>query len=81
MMMDIWSWISELPDLADWTDSDSPYIFELATSKALGDARSIQLRAERTAGSSLEALVTFTVSLQGFHPHNGNSSNLHHLKI
>ncbi|OAY25746.1 uncharacterized protein LOC110605147 [Manihot esculenta] len=70
MMMDIWSWISELPDLADWTDSDSPYIFELATSKALGDARSIQLRAERTAGSSLEALVTFTVSLQGFHPHN-----------
>ncbi|KAJ9135318.1 hypothetical protein P3X46_032519 [Hevea brasiliensis] len=71
-MIDIWSWISELPELADWTDSDSSHIIELATSKPPGDdfTRTIQLKAERTAGSNLEALVTFTISLQGFHPHN-----------
>ncbi|XP_002524643.2 uncharacterized protein LOC8289794 [Ricinus communis] len=72
--MDVWSWICELPELADWTDLHSPHIFELASSKLInsGDddssARSIRLRAERTAGSNSDALVTFSVCLQGFHP-------------
>ncbi|KAJ4837468.1 hypothetical protein Tsubulata_013179 [Turnera subulata] len=68
--MDIWSWICELPNSEVWADSDSPPVFELASCKSSGDGstRSIQLKAERTAGSNSDELVTFTVSLQGFHP-------------
>ncbi|KAF7811036.1 uncharacterized protein G2W53_032012 [Senna tora] len=66
--MDIWSWISQLPD-SDESDSDhSPRVFELATGS--DSTRSIYLRADRTSGSESEAAVTFTVCLQGFHPYN-----------
>ncbi|KAJ6310453.1 hypothetical protein OIU76_015222 [Salix suchowensis] len=69
-MMDVWSWISELPNSDEWTESDSALMFELASSKSSQEesTRSIQLKAERTAGSNSEALVTFTICLQGFHP-------------
>lgn len=70
--MDVWSWICELPNSEDWAELDSPPIFELAQSGVGedGSTRSIQLRAERTSGSKSEALVTFTLCLQGFHPPN-----------
>ncbi|KAJ6671164.1 hypothetical protein OIU85_014977 [Salix viminalis] len=69
-MMDVWSWICELPNSDEWTESDSALVFELASSKSSQEesTRSIQLKAERTAGSNSEALVTFTICLQGFHP-------------
>ncbi|KAJ6409526.1 hypothetical protein OIU84_009095 [Salix udensis] len=69
-MMDVWSWICELPNSDEWTESDSALMFELASSKSSQEesTRSIQLKAERTAGSNSEALVTFTICLQGFHP-------------
>uniref|UniRef100_A0A2P2QLT2 Uncharacterized protein MANES_17G116700 n=1 Tax=Rhizophora mucronata TaxID=61149 RepID=A0A2P2QLT2_RHIMU len=71
-MMDIWSWICELPYSEGWAESDSPHFFELASSKPSGEepTRSIQLTVERTARSNPDALVTFTVCIQGFHPFN-----------
>ncbi|KAI9128131.1 hypothetical protein K1719_001124 [Acacia pycnantha] len=67
--MDIWSWICELPNSEEW--SESP-IFELAGSGGQADdhegsTQSIHLRADRTSGSESEAAVIFTVCLQGFH--------------
>lgn len=71
-MLDIWSWICELPNSDERNESDSPPLFELASSKPSpdGSTQSIQLRAERTStsGSNTDTLVTFTVCLQGFHP-------------
>jgi hypothetical protein len=71
--MDIWSWISDLPNSVEWSESDSPPIFELASYSQLGEddsTRSIYLKAERTTGSDSESVVTFMVFLQGFHPFN-----------
>lgn len=68
--MDIWSWISELPNSVEWNESDSPPLFELASDGNNDSARSIHLKAERTSGSDSEAVVTFMVFLQGFHPFN-----------
>ncbi|XP_061373875.1 uncharacterized protein LOC133316168 [Gastrolobium bilobum] len=70
--MDIWSWISELPNSDEWSESDSSPKFELASSEPGEDnsTSSIHLKAERTSGSDSEAVVTFTVCLQGFHPFN-----------
>ncbi|KAH0977895.1 hypothetical protein GBA52_027614 [Prunus armeniaca] len=68
-MLDIWSWISDLPNSAEWAESDSPHTFELASSGASYDSnptRSIQLQAERTTGSNIDTLVTFSVCLHGF---------------
>ncbi|GMN37791.1 hypothetical protein TIFTF001_007104 [Ficus carica] len=66
--MEVWSWICELPSSNQWsttTESDSsPPIFELASSDS--PTRSIQLRAERTSGSTVDSLLTFTVYLHGF---------------
>ncbi|TKY50994.1 hypothetical protein E2542_SST22501 [Spatholobus suberectus] len=67
--MDIWSWICELPNSVEWTESDSSTKFELASEDKDNSTRSIHLKAERTSGSDSEAVVTFTVCLQGFHPH------------
>ena len=69
-MLDIWSWICELPDSEEWNESDSPPVFELASSGPSQDdsTRTIQLKAEQTAGSNTDMLVTFTVCIQGFHP-------------
>ncbi|KAJ8763342.1 hypothetical protein K2173_002225 [Erythroxylum novogranatense] len=71
-MMDIWRWICELPNSVDWSVSETPYTFELASSGKSGDgsSRSMQFRAERTAGSNSEALVTFSLCIQGFNPFN-----------
>ncbi|KAK6253479.1 hypothetical protein QUC31_015199 [Theobroma cacao] len=72
-MMDIWSWICELPNSEEWAESDSPLIFTLASAKVRnqGDStRSIQLRAERTSGSNLEVLVTFNICFEGFQASN-----------
>ncbi|KAJ4962808.1 hypothetical protein NE237_022747 [Protea cynaroides] len=60
--MDIWSWIYELPSSNEWLESDSPPVFQLATEKD----KFILLKAERTSGSNAEALVTFSVCLEGF---------------
>ncbi|XP_058769506.1 uncharacterized protein LOC131643330 [Vicia villosa] len=68
--MDIWSWISELPNSVEWNESNSPLIFELASDGHGDSTRSIHLKAERTSGSDSEAVVTFMVFLQGFHPFN-----------
>ena len=71
--MDVWTWISELPNSVEWDESDSAPTFELASSGPGQDDKptpSIQLKAERTSGSDSEAAVTFTVCLQGFHPFN-----------
>lgn len=69
--MDVWPWICELPSFSDWAESssdDSPHVFELASSGTSQDdsKRSIQLRAQRTSGSSTDLLVNFSVCLQGF---------------
>ncbi|KAL5561323.1 hypothetical protein UlMin_031070 [Ulmus minor] len=66
--MDVWSWICELPNSNEWANSDSSPIFELASSGPCQDnsTRSIQLRAERTSGSNIDPLVTFSVCLNGF---------------
>ncbi|KAK7343496.1 hypothetical protein VNO77_12280 [Canavalia gladiata] len=69
--MDIWSWICDLPNSVEWNESDSPPKFELA-SDVDNSTRSIHLKAERTSGSDSEAVVTFTVCLQGFHPYNAH---------
>ncbi|XWS68086.1 hypothetical protein CRYUN_Cryun04dG0060100 [Craigia yunnanensis] len=68
--MDIWSWICQLPNSEEWTESDSPLIFTLASAgKKQGDSsRSIQLQAERTSGSNSDALLTFKICFEGFQP-------------
>ncbi|KAK9904654.1 hypothetical protein M0R45_000498 [Rubus argutus] len=68
-MLDIWSWICELPNLSLWTESDPPLVFELASSgpsPGNSTTRSIQLRAEPSSGSNIDTLVTFSVCLHGF---------------
>ncbi|KAG5128432.1 hypothetical protein JHK82_029267 [Glycine max] len=75
--MDVWSWICELPNSVEGTESHSPPMkFELASEKnddkLDNSTRSIHLKAERTSGSDSEAAVIFTVCLQGFHPHNAH---------
>ncbi|KAM1031012.1 hypothetical protein FF1_034812 [Malus domestica] len=68
-MLDIWSWICDLPNSSEWAESDSSHILELASSGPSHDnnpTRAIQLRAERTAGSNIDTLVTFSVCLHGF---------------
>ncbi|XVE66769.1 hypothetical protein DITRI_Ditri08aG0105400 [Diplodiscus trichospermus] len=67
-MMDIWSWICELPNSEDWAESDSPLIITLASvGKMQGDScRLIQLRAERTFQSDSQALLTFDICFEGF---------------
>ncbi|KAK1559679.1 hypothetical protein Q3G72_017197 [Acer saccharum] len=77
-MLDIWSWISELPDSTDWSESDSPLIFTLATSSArssqANSTRAIQLRAERTSDANSDAFVTFTL-LQEITAHSPTAYN------
>lgn len=76
-MLDVWSWIYELPNSDEWDKSDSPPVIELASSGPSQESstRSIQLRAERTTVSDTDALVTFTVCLQGFeHPNNAQTT-------
>ncbi|CAK9181143.1 unnamed protein product [Ilex paraguariensis] len=68
--MDIWSWISELPNSDEWSESTSSLTFQLASSTPSSTksntTQMIQLRAER-AGSNPEPLVvTFSVCLVGF---------------
>ncbi|CAA7393533.1 unnamed protein product [Spirodela intermedia] len=64
-MKGVWSWITDLPDPEEWPETaDSRFILEVAGSPA----KSVALKAERTAGSNSEALATFSVCLQGFHP-------------
>uniref|UniRef100_K7LLI0 Uncharacterized protein n=1 Tax=Glycine max TaxID=3847 RepID=K7LLI0_SOYBN len=75
--MDVWSWICELPNSVEGTESHSPPMkFEIASEKnddkLDNSTRSIHLKAERTSGSDSEAAVIFTVCLQGFHPHNAH---------
>ena len=66
--------MTQLPDPEEWPEkADSRFVLELAGSPA----KSIVLKAERTAGSNSESLATFSVSLHGFfHPSNSPSSTL-----
>lgn len=75
-MLDIWSWIDGLPNSDEWDKSDSPLVLELASSgpRQESSTRSIHLRAERTFESDTDALVTFTVCLQGFHPNSAQTT-------
>ncbi|CAH8319326.1 unnamed protein product [Eruca vesicaria subsp. sativa] len=61
--MDPWSWICELPESHDFSESDTHAVFQLG-----GDlTRSIQLRVERDSSSDLESLsLTFKVMAEGF---------------
>ncbi|XP_057964403.1 uncharacterized protein LOC131155354 [Malania oleifera] len=72
--MDVWSWICGLPNPDEWSESHPSLVRELATASPSPDspAQSIQLRAERTAGSDSDALITFSVCVQGFHFHPSN---------
>ncbi|WVY89973.1 hypothetical protein V8G54_035487 [Vigna mungo] len=47
-------------------------MFELASEEKDNSVRSIHLKADRTSWSDSEAVITFTVCLQGFHPHNAH---------
>lgn len=69
-MLDIWSWICELPYSDEWTESNTPLILTLASSTTNQDhssALEIQLRAERTVVPDSDVSVRFTVCTQGFH--------------
>ncbi|KAJ4896980.1 Uncharacterized protein Rs2_23774 [Raphanus sativus] len=61
--MDPWSWICELPESQDFSESDTHAVFQLG-----GDlTRSIQLRVERDSNADLESLsLTFKVVAEGF---------------
>ncbi|KAK6916383.1 hypothetical protein RJ641_019244 [Dillenia turbinata] len=60
--MEIWSWICNLPGSEDWSESNPPLTLQLASSPT----QSIHLKAERTSGSNAEALVTFSICIEGF---------------
>ncbi|WOK92322.1 hypothetical protein Cni_G01013 [Canna indica] len=64
-MDDVWSWLASLPDPSEWPPT--PPFLALASA---ADGKSICLSADRTAGSDAEALLTFSVTLHGFHPAN-----------
>lgn len=64
-MLNIWSWICELPE--QWFESSLPLVYELASSTNKDNSsRSIQLKAELTTGSDSTASVNFAVCLVGF---------------
>ncbi|CAN1289200.1 hypothetical protein LINPERPRIM_LOCUS20159 [Linum perenne] len=73
-MLDVWSWISQLPLSQEWqlhSPSSSFLIFELATSQQspINPTPSLHLRAERTTTSlpnSTPSHVTLSVCLRGF---------------
>ncbi|KAI3431068.1 uncharacterized protein J3R85_008138 [Psidium guajava] len=69
-MLDVWSWICELPDSVAWAkpESSSPQVFELASSKTghSGAARSILIRTDQTSRPGSEPSVTFAVLACGF---------------
>ncbi|XP_022725064.1 uncharacterized protein LOC111281650 [Durio zibethinus] len=69
-VMDIGSWICELPNSGEWAESDLLLIFTLASAgKKQGDSsRSIQLRVERTSESNSEAFLIFKICFEGFQP-------------
>ncbi|KAM7251419.1 hypothetical protein ACFE04_023302 [Oxalis oulophora] len=54
-MMNIWSWMCELPNADEWPESSSPFIFKLASSTQT----TIQIKADRSS-----EFVTFTVSFE-----------------
>lgn len=63
--MDIWSWICELPNSDEWSESNSPQTFLLAASKPSllknNSVQTIELRAERNFGSESESFLTFSI--------------------
>ncbi|CAN1289197.1 hypothetical protein LINPERPRIM_LOCUS20159 [Linum perenne] len=70
-MLDVWSWISQLPLSQEYSPSSSFLIFELATSQQspINPTPSLHLRAERTTTSlpnSTPSHVTLSVCLRGF---------------
>ncbi|KAM0937810.1 hypothetical protein DsansV1_C24g0183151 [Dioscorea sansibarensis] len=65
-MDNIWSWLTSLPFSTDWPPSEPSLTLTLANSST----KSILLKADRTAGSNTETLVTFSIILHGFHPTN-----------
>lgn len=67
--MDVWSWICQLTNSDNWSESGPPLVYELASSKSTGGnpTQSIQLTAQRTAESNSDhQWVTFSVCLRGF---------------
>lgn len=71
--MDVWLWISELPNSPEWTTSNSPLVYQLASSNPThGEPQSIQLLAERVtskSGSDTGKWVTFSIHIEGFEAH------------
>ncbi|GLT76691.1 hypothetical protein SLA2020_483360 [Shorea laevis] len=70
-MLDVWSWICDLPNSKQWSESNSPLSLELASTSVPSSSQgkstaSIQLKAERTTASDTETALNFTVCLQGF---------------
>ncbi|GMH16286.1 hypothetical protein Nepgr_018127 [Nepenthes gracilis] len=68
--MDTWLWISDLSSTAEWDESNSPLIYQLASSNSAAGPRnqSMQLKAERRFMSSTETAITFSVEVEGFQP-------------
>ncbi|KAK9690947.1 hypothetical protein RND81_09G165700 [Saponaria officinalis] len=71
--MDVWSWISDLPNSSEWMQSNPQLDHELACSTpTVGSStptRSIQLRAERSFDNNeldTEKCITFSIYIQGF---------------
>ncbi|XP_022149258.1 uncharacterized protein LOC111017722, partial [Momordica charantia] len=64
--MDVWSWISELPNSDEWTHSNSTFVFDLASQGNGKSSPSIQLKAERSSGADSDAFLNFAVLLNGF---------------
>ncbi|KAJ0982067.1 hypothetical protein J5N97_010322 [Dioscorea zingiberensis] len=69
-MDDLYSWLTNLPFSSDWPASEPCKTLTLAGSTN----KSILLKADRTAGSNTETLVTFSILLLGFHPSNPNKT-------
>lgn len=64
--MDIWSWICDLPS------SNSQLVYELVSSDNTvtkgSSARSIRLETKHSSELNTDSWITFSISVQGFHP-------------
>ncbi|KAG9130230.1 hypothetical protein Leryth_004309 [Lithospermum erythrorhizon] len=85
-MENLWSWISELPYSDEWTESNAPLIYPIATSKLHSQSKNInnnnyqtgtiQLKAERTIDEpNSESFLKFSICLLGFKTSTNNEDD------
>ncbi|KAL2939160.1 Na(+)/H(+) antiporter NhaA 3 [Bienertia sinuspersici] len=63
--MDVWSWICDLPNSPEWSQSNSQLTYQLASSNS--SAQSIHFKAEQSSELKPEIWITFSVYIEGFH--------------